>query len=287
MKIIECSPFFNENLIADVHIHESSKWVDEIHITESNRTLQFALKSYDFSNQNNDRVYHHRLDVNQIFLKPRKYIPYFKYSHKPAWHPKLFRNTSWYNEGMQRKNFYPDFEDDDILIFSDIDEIINFHYADKIIDEVQKRGIITVKLYFTVFYFNLFSMNWGGPPDYSYRVFAAKGKVFRKIWNCDYDTLRKMGERSRLLDTVYCLPEIAGFHHSWIGDEQYISQKLKAYTHTEHRIYDDRNYISQCLKEGKSIFPGHNLEVRNDIKLLNTIEENKPLYAKYFFRRNY
>lgn len=282
MKIIECCPFFKENLVARLHIEESSKWVDEIHITESDRTLQYKEKPFCFEHNNLPKVFYHQLKTEGIFLKPRKTIPHLRFSNKPQWHPILFRNTGWFNEGMQRKKFLPDFDDNDILILSDIDEIITPGFADRIVEEVKKRDIVTIKLHFTLFYFNLFSQNWGGPAQYSYRVFIVKGKTLRKFWKSDYDTLRKQGERAQLLNKVYCLPEIAGFHHSWLGDENYIREKLKGYAHTEHSIYDNKEYIQDCLNKGVSIFPYQKLQKDNSIKLLDSIEKNRESFKSYF-----
>jgi len=282
MRIIECCPFFKENLISEVHIQESSKWVNEIHITECNMTHQFKKKPFYFEHESMDKVFYHKLNVDKIFLPPRKYIPHVKIKNKPDWHNKIFRNASWYNEGMQRKYFVPDFQDDDILVLSDIDEIIDSRFSQQILKEVKERGIVTVKLHFTSFYLNLFSKKWGGPKDYSYRTFVITGKKFREDWNCDYDTLRKAGEKFQLMDTVYCIPEIAGFHHSWLGDENYISEKIAAYTHNEHAVYNNIDYIKECLAKGISIFPDQELEVNNDIKLLSYIEDHKEKYKKYF-----
>lgn len=275
MKIIECSPFFRENLVAKVHIAESSKWVDEIHITESDRTLQYKEKPFYFQHQNAPKVFYHQLKTRGLFLKPRKRIPHVRLFNKPDWHPIVFRSAGWFNEGMQRKKILPEFGDEDILVFTDIDEIIDPVFADQIVEEVKKRNVITIKLHFTLFYFNLFSLNWSGPPDYSYRVFAIKGKTFRKKWNSDYDTLRKQGERSQLLNDVFCLPQIAGFHHSWLGDENFIREKLRSYAHTEHNIYDNKKYIQDCLLSGISIFPEQKLMINNSIKLLDYIENNR------------
>ena len=48
MKIIECCPFYNETIVASCHIKESEKWIDEFHVTESNRTFKYGEKEYCF-----------------------------------------------------------------------------------------------------------------------------------------------------------------------------------------------------------------------------------------------
>ncbi|MDE1280441.1 hypothetical protein, partial [Vibrio aestuarianus] len=198
------------------------------------------------------------------------------------------KNRAWYNEGYQR-NYSAEIRmldicDEDILIFSDIDEIIDSRYKDEIIDMVKKNGIITVKLHFSMFYLNLFSVNWGGPKDYSYRLFIMTGKHYKSL-NMSIDELRKMGERGLLQGKVYCPDKFYGFHHSWLGDEAFILGKLQSYCHEPHEHNSniltnnqyDINKIKVALKNGESIFPEHLLEVSNDIDMLKSIDNNKNL----------
>lgn len=102
-------------------------------------------------------------------------------------------DTAWYNEGVSRNHtlWNVDYNDDDILVLSDIDEIIDSRFADEIIDSVKQLGIVTVKIYFTMFYFNLFCKKWSGPEGYSYRIFVARGDVIRNQFYNDSDFLRK------------------------------------------------------------------------------------------------
>ena len=219
-KIILCCPFYNENLVADINIAEASKWVDEIHITEFDKSFKYTSHDYMFQNDC-EKVHYHQMDASRLYEKPRKFIPHFFIHPISRWMNKMVRDTAWYNEGVSR-NFSlwnSNYKDDDILILSDIDEIIDSKYADEIIDAVNQYGIITIKIHFTMFYFNLFCSNWSGPAYYSYRIFIVKGKYLRKRFYNDSDYLRKMGEQSNLLNEVKCLEGIKGYHHSWLGDE--------------------------------------------------------------------
>lgn len=288
MKIKLFVPYFNEQMVAGINILSSVKWVDEFHLTEVNYTHQGKLKDYNFDydmySKHVDKLNYHAIDVRNDFLFNRKYIPHFGGQNRPEWHPKIFFNTSWFNEGVQRNQSCNQslIEDDDIIILSDIDEIIDPRKADMIIAAVEKHKIVTVRLNFSLLYFNLFSKNWSGPSDYSYRIFIMKGSEFRKR-NFDYDTLRKLGERSQLLNEVYCLPEICGFHHSWIGNKESIKAKLLAYSHVEHRVLNDDQYIENCLRNGKSLFDNHELCIDNSIELLEEIEINRAQYKEFFF----
>lgn len=288
MKIYQCCPYYNEQLIANLNIEEASKWIDEFHITEGNLSFQWNNKEYNFQHEKKyNIVKYHKLDCIKYYKKNNIFgklaLSKYRFSSN-EYNRNLLISPTWYNEAVHRnkscKNINP--KDDDIVILSDIDEIIDSRYAQKIISEVKKRGIITIKLHFTLFYFNLFSYNWGGPKDYSYRVFIMTGEYFKNM-NITSDELRKLGEQGKLYDKVYCLDEICGYHHSWLGDENFILNKIKSYAHTEHAKFADINYIKECLQNKKSIFPEHDLRVRNDVELVETIAIKKnSLLQKYF-----
>jgi hypothetical protein len=285
MKIIECCPFFNENLIANIHIEEASKWVDQIHITEADYSYQYGRKSFNFNQlYNSGKLHYHPIEVENIFLKKRKTIPHFKPFGRSRSHRAIFKQTSWYNEGCQRNlSAHVAYDDDDILIFSDVDEIIIPDFADRIVEEVKRRGIVTVKLHLTFFYFNLFCKSFAGPGDYSYRTFVVRGKEFRENWKNDSDWLRKLGEHGKLINKVFCIEPIVGFHHSWLGDAQFCAQKLRSFAHEELAVYNNSpEYINDCLQNNISIFPNHQLAVNHDIKLLDAVEALRHEQGKYF-----
>ncbi|MDF0566760.1 hypothetical protein [Bacteroides xylanisolvens] len=291
-KIILCCPFYNENLVADINIAEASKWVDEIHITEFDKSFKYTSHDYMFQNDC-EKVHYHQMDASRLSEKPRKFIPHFFIHPISRWMNKMVRDTAWYNDGVSR-NFSlwnSNYKDDDILILSDIDEIIDSKYANEIIDAVNQYGIITIKIHFTMFYFNLFCSNWSGPAYYSYRIFIVKGKYLRKRFYNDSDYLRKMGEQSNLLNKVKCLEGIKGYHHSWLGDEKFVVNKLKSYAHTlnchSKEIFNDQgeidiDVIKNNMRLGKSIFADISLNVNNEIELLSSVEKLKKDTPEFF-----
>ena len=291
-KIILCCPFYNENLVADINIAEASKWVDEIHITEFDKSFKYT--SHDYMYQNDcEKVHYHRMDALKLYKKPHKYIPHFFVHPISRWMNNMVRDTAWYNEGVSRNYslWNSNYKDDDILILSDIDEIIDSKYAVEIIDAVNHYGVITIKIHFTMFYFNLFCSTWSGPTHYSYRIFIVKGKYLRKRFYNDSDYLRKMGEQSNLLNEVKCLEGIKGYHHSWLGDEKFVVNKLKSYAHTlkchSKEIFNDQgeidiDVIKNNMRLGKSIFADISLNVNNEIELLSSVEKLKKDTPEFF-----
>lgn len=59
-KIILCCPFYNESLIAKIQISEASKWVDEIHITEFDKSFKYTGHEFAFGNlESLPKVFYH------------------------------------------------------------------------------------------------------------------------------------------------------------------------------------------------------------------------------------
>lgn len=284
MRVIETSPFNNENLLASLKYEENFSWIDEFNIVEFDKTFSYLDKPYNFSLKN-DKFIHHKLPGNIYFKQPgyglsRKF-PFIKY-----------KNRKWINEAIHR-NFTSsilEFNEDDILILSDVDEIIDSNYYNELIKEVKKRGIITIKMHYTIYFFNLFSSNKGA-PDWSYRVFLMTGKYFNNM-NFTHDELRKKGERGNLVNDIYCFPEYAGFHHSWLGDSNFIINKFKSYSHEpsefSNRLINsntqdfDKNFIKYCIDNRISFLDDMETLSKDKVPLLTSVENLRHRYSNYF-----
>lgn len=289
-----CSPFYNENLVANINIAEASKWVDEIHITECDKSFKYTPHDFCFKlEDSNDKVFYHKLSGDKFYLKPRKFFPNIILSPVSKWMKHYNRNTAWYNEGVSRNNtlWNCKFDDDDIIILSDIDEIIDSRYSNDIISAVNKYGIITIELYFTVFYFNLRCPKFGNLPNYSYRIFVVRGDVLKNKYNSDSDYLRKLGERGKLCNVVKCLGGIKGFHHSWLGDEMFIINKFNSFAHTVNDGFSairdnngnlDPELLKEHFRSGKSIFDNTELVLDNEMPYISGVEKLKRTMPKYF-----
>lgn len=288
--ILQACPFNDENLIVNISSDENEGKIDELLIVDTNRTFQNGFKSSKYVERpnTNKNVRHEFADVSKDFVQNDMIgkIKLAKYRFKRDGYSTILSLPTWYNEGFQRNlvasYIHPD--DDDIVILSDVDEIIDSRKIDELIEETHNRGIVTGKLHFTVFYFNLFSQNWGGAPDYSYRLFSMTGKYYKKM-KMSSDELRKRGEHGELLGKIHCIESFIGFHHSWLGDEKLIGNKLKSYAHIdEHRGMNSREYIQKCLSEHKSLFPGQELKVDYSIPLLQSVEKlrNDPQTQRFF-----
>lgn len=283
MKVYEFCPFFNENKIAEIKIRENANWVDELHICEANKTFSFDHKGFNFDDSLlTHKVKYHQVDMSQHFRKVHDNQSYYnpdlcQADGFDAWYWELLCNNScYYNEAFQRN--YCAFllkgviRDDDIIILSDIDEIIDSRFADKIIGEVKKHQVITVKLHYSVFYFNLFTDRNHGAVNFSYRLYIMTGKYFNSMpFSSDY--LRKKGIAEALMKTVYCTEEVMGFHHSWLEVDKNAFPKLSAFRgNIKDKETVNENYLDKCLKEKKLHYLDANLYIDNEKNFLKSLE---------------
>lgn len=295
-KIKLCMPYYNEGLIAKICIHEAQKWVDEIHITEFDKSFKYAPHPYEFKLGNEEKVFYHPMNSKGKYLKPRKFVPHFVIKPISRWLKHTCLNTGWYNEAVSRNYslWNANFEDNDILILSDIDEIIDSRYSQQILEAVDKYDAVTIKIYFSNFYFNLFNPDWPGPEGYSYRIVVIKGKYLREKFFGDSDYIRKMGEAGKLNDAIKLLDGFKGFHHSWLGNIDFVKKKLLSYAHSldEHSssiLKDngdiDLESLKQHIESGTTIFGGAETKLVKDnaIKLLPEVEELRNKYPEFFF----
>ena len=285
MSVYEISNFLNEQLILDIKAENNKNIVKEFHVVESNSTYKSNKKLYNLK-KNFSHIIHHKLDGIKLFKKPfprlKKKFPYLD-----------FTKYAWLNEKIQRdfliESLKSKLNDDDIIIASDIDEIIDFSFFSEIEDLVKKKQIITIKFYQTLYYFNLFEFNNNsGPNDWSYRTFVMTGKYFKQIKSIE--KLRTMGASNQLINKIYCPEVIMGFHHTWLLSND-LNYKLNNYSHTikEHVMLKnlkerniDNKKLLKIASSKKNILEGTDLITNSQIKLLNSVE-NKRKKLKHLF----
>lgn len=289
MKILEYCMFHNEYAVLEIKRGEASRWIDELHICESSKTFRGADRRSVLPAGDGFLIPH--LFDGTRFHPPRQW--------GPSRHWPFFRNKDMArkNETMQRNYVREiiDPEDQDIVILSDIDEIIDSRYADQIIFSTKKHGIISVELHHTFFYLNLYSTNFhevwkNSPPNYAYRVFVMTGQIFKSMRRSS-DRLRRLGEWNRLGNEVHLVKGFSGFHHSWLGDEDVALDKIQSYSHSlgEHSPElagadgaVSRDGLRALMQSGRSLFEGNNLVTKDfdEIPPLLTVAENAENYRK-------
>lgn len=285
-QVNEYCLFNGEQLIADIKFSEHWDFVDRFNIVESDRT---------FKNGKHIPSFRTTLDkVDYRVFNPGK--AFTGNSFRPALPPRFIKRdlNPWKNETIARdfmgSRLKP--QKNDILIFSDIDEIIDSQKLPKVIEFAKEHGVVTVKLHFTLYFFNLFSEAFFGPEDYSYRVFIMTGEYYNSM-TMSPDSLRKKGEAGELSKEIRCYPSFAGFHHSWIGDAEFVATKLASYSHGQEdhdaKLYDsnsriDISAVAELLNGKKSMYGSkHKLRIRTDIPMLGSVEKLRESTLSQYF----
>lgn len=296
MRIFEFCMFHNEHPALALKVRESARWVDELHLCEANRTFRCGERAA-------------ALPPETSFLKPHVF------DGKSRFHPAYRWGVSRYfpffrkkkmarrNETLQRNHVHEvlaGVTDDDLIILSDVDEILDSRRAGEVVDAARKHGIVSVEMHHTLFYLNLYSTNFhevwkGSPANYAYRTFIMTGVAFRRLRHSS-DRLRRMGEWGRLHRRIFLLKGFHGFHHSWLGDEQSALNKLQSYSHSlgEHagELAGEDGCVSpealrSMIREGRSIYEGNRLEIRRftQIQPLQAVLDDPATFARFILEQ--
>ena len=153
MKIIDCFMYFDEDLILELRLNTLSNYVDKFVICEATLDHAGNKKKLNFDHKKFNRF------KDKIVYIVVNDMPVNVKSFKKNWH------IAHYRDQFQRNALsrgIKDFEDNDLILISDIDEIPNpskiyeFKERDKYACFVQKNFCLKFNL------FNLSEPNWYG-----------------------------------------------------------------------------------------------------------------------------
>lgn len=243
MRIINCTMFFNEFDLLDLKIAEELPNVDEFIIVEANQT-HIGSPKQTFLKDNSKYK-----DLKIITLENE----FKSVSEDLSIEDK--RAIANKNEAIQRnaalRNL--DINDDDVIICSDLDEIIPSQDFKEIIEctkeaEEKYSRHIKLQMYNHLYKINLLvdtplEKDWFGP-------FAVTGKLLKnlpRIFEQECEKQNKLVQaffeislddlRQCPYNTIPYLPT-NGRHFSCLGEPKDISYKLKNYSQVQHSIED-------------------------------------------------
>lgn len=240
MKIIDCFLFYNEIDILNYRLNVLNDIVDYFVIVESKYTFSGKEKKLYLEENKHlfekfkDKIIH--LIVNDI---PYKY-PFIDYS----------KNEQWQNEFHQRNAIQFAFkemmlENDDAILISDVDEIIDPNFLKKIKNREILFDFHSLGLDF--YYYNLNSKIMEEWRDYAKII---SYQLFQEL-NLSCSKIRK----------YYCpVLEKAGWHLSYFGDSKYIKNKIETFSHQEfnQESFTDMKKINERIENGKDLFDRDN-----------------------------
>ena len=238
MKIYDCFTFYNELELLDLHLAELYDHVDYFVIVESTKTFQ-----------NNDK---------SLFLK-------LNWGRYTKYHDKIIHvivddspcsANAWDNEAFQRDAIMRGLvtaDPDDICIIGDVDEILR----PEIVDQMRKdsKDIMGFRVPYFNFKFNYMLVN--DPESYSVWTTACKFKILNSPNSFRSSRFDLNGLPINYKDESICVYEHAGWHFTYLGDEEFIRNKIRSFSHAELN-YDeflDKIDIDDMMARGVGFNP--------------------------------
>lgn len=195
--------FFNEHDLTDLKIKEETPYVDKIVIQES--------------------IWTHVGNPKTICFQYDKYLENKKVIHLIVNEHSVFDGCDIQKDRFSRANAerrYPiskfQIADNDILLVTDIDEIINGEEIPRIVEETRRRGFVRLEMRAFYYYINVIQAE---PWSYPY---AVRGDLAKRL---GLDWLR--------LNMTGTILRNCGNHFGWLGSPEDIKNKIKNMAHTE------------------------------------------------------
>ena len=277
--------YFNEDLVLDVRLNELNPYIDKFIIIESNFTHSGEKKNFNFDIEK-FKKFENKIIYLKLDQKPKNLIEISEHDNQDETKRKQIENALIL-ENFQRNYILKgleNFNEDDFILISDIDEIPNLSLIDL---NKHKNSIVLFKQYFFHYKFNLFLDN--------FYFFGSKGCTKKKLISPQW--LRNVkGKKYSLFrfDAYFSekkynnvkIIEKGGWHFTNVMNEEKIIYKLKSYLH--HADFPenllDKDIFKNLIKD-KKIMYDHSADKSQDrfknSKPLNEFDKNLlPEYIK-------
>ena len=265
MKIFDCVTFFEENRQMDLRFNILDNYVDHFYVCEGKYDHQGRKKKINFR-------------INK-YPKFKKKITHLIVKNFPK------NLNPWQRQAFQREQILKNInlaKDDDLILFSDPDEIPNLYNFKKI--NFKKKYIIFLQ---DLFYYKLnikeegFGNNWEGPRGCLKKNLKSidymRQKVLKK--NLKYGFWRIDKERNlQILKN-------GGWHFSYLLTPSEIQRKVETFAHNElnKKKFTNLNNIRNCIKNFKDLFhrKAKFKKVKIDSKFPNYIFKNRKKLSRW------
>ena len=245
--IYDCFMFFDELMLLEIRLKELSPVVDKFVLVEATHTHSGKPK----------RLYYDEVKDSEVFAPFKDRIIHLIYDEPML--PNRFANDknqrNYIAEGLK------DAQSEDIIIVSDLDEIVN-HEAISFMGQVPGR--LLMKLFY--YYFNCRSgKDWIYAAFCRYRDFTTANSL-------------RLDEKNNKDTIVY-----GGWHFSYLAPPEDIPQKLEAFAHAEY----DTNYYKNIYRLKKRVEANEDIFERGmkfSIEPLDApqcVMENEDRYSQF------
>ena len=238
MKIYDCFPFYNELDLLDLRLAELYDHVDHFVIVEATTTFQSNPKEL-YLKDNWDRYAQYHDKMIHVIVDDAPGDP-----------------DAWVNDIFQRNAIMRGIvnaDDEDIIIVGDADEILRPETIDHM--RANPKDIMGFRTPYFNFKLNYMLVN--NSESYCVWIVACKKKYLEAP-----DAFR--GTRFALTqlpmnyeDDTIRMYEHAGWHFTYLGDDEFIRNKIKSFAHTELNNNDvlSKINVNDMIKRGVGFNP--------------------------------
>jgi len=225
MKIFDCFIFNHEIELLEIRLNILNDYVDKFIITEGDVTFSGLPKESHFLN-NKERFakWEDKIILNQINI-PECESP---------WHREIYSRNAMVNLDI--------FNDDDLIIMSDGDEIPNPEILEQASEWVSDDTHFTFEQSCYAYWMNnLYSDKW----------FGTRAATYKYVNNTTVDDIREGTEdESKITGSIITN---GGWHFTYLGDESHIRQKINSFCDRHFDVPEVTENISKNLEGGTDV----------------------------------
>ena len=225
MKIFDCFIFNHEIELLEIRLNILNDYVDKFVITEGDMTFSGLPKESHFLN-NKERFakWEDKIILNQINI-PECESP---------WHREIYSRNAMINLDI--------FNDDDLIVMSDGDEIPNPEILEQASEWVSDDTHFTFEQSCYAYWMNnLYSDKW----------FGTRAATYKYVNNTTVDDIREGTEdESKITGSVITN---GGWHFTYLGNEDHIRQKINSFCDRHFDVPEVTENISKNLEDGNDV----------------------------------
>lgn len=215
MKIYDCFTFNNELDLLELRLEEMSEGVDHFVIVEADHTFQGAPKDLHLKN-NWDR-----------FSKWHTKIIHVEITDMPN------DGNAWHNEHHQRNSILRGLvnaAEDDFVIIGDVDEILRLSVLKDL--KENPRDLVGFRMPYFNFKLN-YMLNSGGEIYHVWSVGSRKKYLKPNPENFRNRRFSLQGSAYNFDNGSIKVYEHAGWHFTYLGDTEWVRNKIRSFAHSE------------------------------------------------------
>ena len=268
MKIYDCFTFYNELDLLELRFEELYDHVDHFVVVEANRTFQNNTKPFYFG----ENQYRFAKYIDKVIHVQVEDMP--------------IETDAWGREAHQRNSIARgiiDANDNDIIIVSDLDEILRPETVDAMrVDSENSIWGLRMPLFYFKFNYMLTTTD---------SIYTTWGMACRKRLLTNAEDLR----RNRFSLNGFALShnangirmmEHAGWQFSYLGDTEFAKSKIQSFAHIETNRPEvlDSLDIEQSVANGDGLGPSpieRFVPVQIDSYMPQAIQKATDKYSKY------